>query len=98
MEHVVLIHLFTADILGRMHPPGAMSHLSHFNPNKPLSSGGVSEVIASKNPDFKVGDIITGMTEWENYTVVKGPHVAVLEFKKLPDEKSSGIPYSYNVG
>ena len=38
-----------------------------------LVNFGVSRVIASGHLDFKVGDLVWGMTGWEEYTLVPKP-------------------------
>jgi NADPH-dependent curcumin reductase CurA len=38
-----------------------------------LSGYGVSKVVASGHPDFKVGDHVWGRTGWEEYTLVPNP-------------------------
>ncbi|KAG0091221.1 hypothetical protein BGZ93_008921, partial [Podila epicladia] len=40
-------------------------YTTSFELGKPFSSGGVSEVIQSRNPNFPVGAIVTGETNWE---------------------------------
>uniref|UniRef100_A0A0A9CXQ3 Oxidoreductase N-terminal domain-containing protein n=1 Tax=Arundo donax TaxID=35708 RepID=A0A0A9CXQ3_ARUDO len=34
---------------------------------------GVSRVVASGHPDFKVSDLVWGMTGWEEYTLIPNP-------------------------
>lgn len=56
-----------------------------------LANFGVSKVVASGHPDFKVGDFVWGPTGWEEYTIVPEPE----SFFKInhPD-----LPLSYYTG
>ena len=51
-----------------------------------MRAGGVAEVVASKNPAFKPGDVVQGMTNWQEYVVSDGGGIAPLS--KVPP----GIP------
>ncbi|KAG0018996.1 hypothetical protein BGZ81_009966 [Podila clonocystis] len=66
------------------------SYVPSFELGKPLSSGGVSEVIQSRNPSFPVGAIVTGETNWEEYTHVRA--AATLDFKVVEGARDSKIP------
>ncbi|KAK9759723.1 hypothetical protein K7432_016987 [Basidiobolus ranarum] len=59
-----------------------------------MQAGGVSEVIKSKNPEYKEGDIVTGMIGWENYTVISGGK----DLRKIEGARESSIPLSYYLG
>lgn len=52
---------------------------------------GVSKVILSDHPDFKENDIVTGITSWEIYSVIKGG-------SGLRKVTNTDIPLSYYVG
>ena len=58
---------------------------------QPISGFGVSKVILSNHPNFKPGDIVTGMTSWENYSVINGDSAV----RKITD---TDFPLSYHVG
>lgn len=58
---------------------------------KALEGFGVSRVIDSDNPDYKPGDFISGITGWEEYSLV---HRTGQLRKIHPDD----IPLSFNVG
>ncbi|KAF9313674.1 hypothetical protein BG003_004922 [Podila horticola] len=68
------------------------SYVTSFELGKPFSSGGVSEVIQSRNPSFPVGAIVTG----EEYSHV--PAAAVSGFKVVEGARDSKIPIRYWVG
>ncbi|GJU08752.1 MAK10-like protein [Tanacetum coccineum] len=38
---------------------------------KAIEGYGVSRVVDSNNPDFKAGDLVSGLTNWEEYSVIK---------------------------
>jgi len=48
------------------------SYVPPFELGKPMQSGVVSEVISSKNKDFKEGDFVVGYVEWKEYQVSSG--------------------------
>ncbi|KAJ4830252.1 hypothetical protein Tsubulata_021215 [Turnera subulata] len=56
-----------------------------------LQGFGVSKVLESDHPDFKHGDIVTGFTCWEEYSILQ------IE-KGLRKIKQDDIPLSYYVG
>lgn len=59
---------------------------------KPIEGNGVSRVVDSNNPDFKAGDLVSGLTNWEEYSVIKNTG----QLKKL--QKDDDIPLSYYLG
>ncbi|KAF8658002.1 hypothetical protein HU200_059462 [Digitaria exilis] len=56
-----------------------------------LVNFGVCKVVASGHPDFKVGDLVWGMTGWEEYTLVPKPE----SFSKINHPE---LPLSYYTG
>lgn len=59
---------------------------------KALEGFGVSEVIHSDHPNYKPGDLITGFTGWEEYSVIQRTE----QLRKIqPDDR---IPLSFHVG
>lgn len=56
-----------------------------------LANFGVSKVVASGHPDFKVGDLVWGITGWEEYTLVTNP-------ESLFKIKHPELPLSYYTG
>ncbi|KAJ0080858.1 hypothetical protein Patl1_11904 [Pistacia atlantica] len=69
---------------GSPHPP--------FVPGKVIEVFGVAKVVDSDNPNFKPGDMISGFTGWEEYSLIKRPEQLT---KIEPDDE---IPLSYLVG
>ncbi|EPS42500.1 hypothetical protein H072_3510 [Dactylellina haptotyla CBS 200.50] len=54
---------------GRMRDPSIQSYSPAYPLGQPIEGGGVSKVIESGHPDFKKGDIITGLTVHSEYVV-----------------------------
>ncbi|KAK9763048.1 hypothetical protein K7432_010640 [Basidiobolus ranarum] len=79
---------------GRMRPAKIKSYISAFTLGEVMQAGGVSEVIKSKNPEFKEGDIVSGMIGWENYTLVSEGK----DLRKIEGARESSIPLSYYLG
>ncbi|KAF9970464.1 hypothetical protein BGZ73_006817 [Actinomortierella ambigua] len=72
------------------------SYTPPFQIGKPLTAGGIAEVIESKNPDFPVGAIINAHIGWELYS-----HLTKDEAKGarvLPNARESPIPLSSYLG
>ncbi|KAL5990754.1 hypothetical protein ACLOJK_011658 [Asimina triloba] len=67
------------------------SYIPPFTPGSVLEGFGVSKIVGSDHPDFKVGDFVAGITGWEEYTLVK-------KTDRLRKIKSRDIPLSYHVG
>ncbi|RPB08220.1 NAD(P)-binding protein [Morchella conica CCBAS932] len=79
---------------GRMRPAETKSYSAAFALNAPIDSAGVSKVVKSDSPDFKVGDIVTGHVGMEEYAVV--PKERLGGFKVLDNKE--GLPPSYYLG
>ncbi|PQP95039.1 2-alkenal reductase (NADP(+)-dependent) [Prunus yedoensis var. nudiflora] len=67
------------------------SYLPPFLPGQPLQGFGVSKVVNSDNPNFKPGDFISGITGWEEYSLIRTTELS----RKI---KPNDIPLSYHVG
>lgn len=77
---------------GRMRKIQAANYLFHpFVPGQALEGFGVSKVIDSDDPDFKPGDVVSGFTGWEEYSLIHKTE----QLRKLQAED---IPLSYHVG
>ncbi|CAN1340491.1 2-alkenal reductase (NADP(+)-dependent) [Linum perenne] len=77
---------------GRMRPPFPASYIPSFIPGQPIEGFGVSKVVDSDNPDYKPGDLIAGMTGWEEYSLIRKPQ----QMRKI--NKNDAVPLSYNLG
>ncbi|RZC80558.1 hypothetical protein C5167_043127 [Papaver somniferum] len=67
------------------------SYIPPFSPGSVIVGFGVSKVVDSDNENFKIGDIVTGITGWEEYSFI---HKAGL-LRKI---QSDDIPLSYHLG
>uniref|UniRef100_A0A0A8XTJ2 Enoyl reductase (ER) domain-containing protein n=1 Tax=Arundo donax TaxID=35708 RepID=A0A0A8XTJ2_ARUDO len=76
---------------GRMTEHETPSYVPDFVPGEVLVNHGVSKVVASGHPDFKVGDLVWGITGWEEYTLNPKPESL---FKINHPE----MPLSYYIG
>ncbi|CAN1748327.1 NADPH-dependent oxidoreductase 2-alkenal reductase [Linum perenne] len=80
---------------------GRMSPVSHGDANDPQFSSytlgsaikgfGVSKVVDSGDSDFKIGDLVWGITGWEEYSVIPKP-------KSLFKIQNTDVPLSYYTG
>lgn len=55
---------------GRM--SAAESYAASYELHKPMKSGCIAEVVASKNGQFAVGDIVSGFLEWKEFQISDG--------------------------
>ncbi len=71
------------------------SYIPNFQIGAPLQAGVVGVVEASQHPDYKEGELVTGMLNWENYTITNGT-----DFRGMPLTKVKGgnFPLSYYLG
>ncbi|MBA0601990.1 hypothetical protein Gorai_002189, partial [Gossypium raimondii] len=68
------------------------SYIPPFVPSQPIEGFGVGKVLDSDNPDFKPGDFISGITGWEEYSLIHNTS----QLRKIqPDD---AIPLSYHLG
>jgi len=67
------------------------SYIPPFVPGQALEGFGVYKVIDSENSDFKPGDLFSGLTGWEEYSLICRPQ----QFRKIQQDN---IPLSYHVG
>ncbi|KAK1401805.1 hypothetical protein POM88_001410 [Heracleum sosnowskyi] len=58
---------------------------------------GVSRVLHSKNQNFKAGDVVTGLTGWEEYSVIHNT-AQLRKIQQDHDDENVPIPLSYHVG
>lgn len=78
---------------GRMND--VKSYVPPFQIGEPLQAGVVGQVEASNNPDYAKGDYVTGMLNWENYTLTNGNDVSGSPLRKLDKNQA---PLSYHLG
>ncbi|XP_022742892.1 2-alkenal reductase (NADP(+)-dependent) [Durio zibethinus] len=68
------------------------SYIPPFLPAQPIEGFGVAKVLDSDNPNFKPGDFISGITGWEEYSLIHDTS----QLRKIQPDDS--IPLSYHVG
>ncbi|KAG6422894.1 hypothetical protein SASPL_113276 [Salvia splendens] len=64
-----------------------------FTPSEPMSGDGVATVVDSSHPDFKKGDLVTAVTGWEEYTLIKSTETHFI--RKI---HNTTVPLSYYIG
>jgi len=74
---------------GRMND--AKSYVAPFEVGKPLSSGIIAQVVASKNEDFKKGDFVSGMLNWKTQQISNGEGLLKVDKDKAPLSAYLGI-------
>ncbi|WP_417443936.1 NADP-dependent oxidoreductase [Joostella sp.] len=74
---------------GRM--SDAKSYVPPFELNKPIQSGVIAKVIASKNSKFKEGDFVSGMLDWKTKQVSNGEGLLKVDGNKAPLSAYLGI-------
>ncbi|KAF8038404.1 hypothetical protein BT93_B1060 [Corymbia citriodora subsp. variegata] len=67
------------------------SYIPPFVPGQPIEGFGVSKVIDSDDPDFKPGDLVSGMTGWEEYSLIRKSN----QLRKI---EQHDVPLSYHLG
>jgi len=65
------------------------SYVAPFEVGKAIQSAGVGEVVESRSPNLKPGDLVTGMMRWRQYEVAKAKDL----IKVIP-----GVPPSATLG
>lgn len=67
-------------------------HIWYWNPlSQPITGYGVAKVLESANPKFKQGDLVWGMTGWEEYSII----TATDSLFKI---HNTDVPLSYYTG
>ena len=74
---------------GRMND--AKSYVAPFELNKPVHSGIVAKVIASKHTEFKEGDYLAGTLDWKTQQVSNGEGLTKVDAEKAPLSAYLGI-------
>ncbi|XP_047954747.1 (+)-pulegone reductase-like isoform X2 [Salvia hispanica] len=59
--------------------------------DSPITGYGVSKVLDSSHPNFKTGELVSGFTCWEEYSLIKDPNTSI----KIHDKD---FPLSYYIG
>eukprot|EP00775_Hariotina_reticulata_P009107 gene9107-9276_t len=69
---------------------------STFEPGKPLTSGGIAVVRASKSRQYTEGDVISGMFPWSSHFVLQSDSLGSLQ--KIDKSLLGKVPLSYFLG
>ncbi|TVU04325.1 hypothetical protein EJB05_50091, partial [Eragrostis curvula] len=79
----------------KMSRPVRQSYTAAFVPGSVITGYGVARVVDSTDPRLAAGDLVWGITGWEDYTVVKPPVSKLLSKIRHHGE---GVPLSYYTG
>ncbi len=76
---VVVKNLFlSVDATQRVWISGVKTYMDPVKPGDLMKGAGVGEVIYSKDPKFKIGDKVLGLTFWQKYSVLKAKDLTAL--------------------
>jgi NADPH-dependent curcumin reductase CurA len=67
------------------------SYIAPFEVGEVIASGVVEEVVESRSPDFKPGDIVTGMLGWRLYNVAKAGELRKVDPRLAPVTTALGV-------
>jgi NADPH-dependent curcumin reductase CurA len=81
----------------KMSRPVRESYTAAFVPGSVITGYGVARVVDSSRPDLNPGDLVWGITGWEDYSVVKPP-VSKLLAKISHHGGDDRVPLSYYTG
>nr|DAD25130.1 TPA_asm: hypothetical protein HUJ06_026594 [Nelumbo nucifera] len=76
---------------GRMSKPISQNYADSFVPGSVIYGYGVAKVVDSEHPDLKAGDLVWGITGWEEFSLVSNP-------RRLLKIKHTDVPLSYYTG
>jgi len=74
---------------GRM--SAARSYAKPVEVGEPMVGGTVNEVVASKHPDFKPGDVVLGYAGWQDYAVSDGAGLRKLDARRALVSTALGV-------
>ena len=69
----------------------AKSYARGVEPGEVMVGGTVSEVVASKNPRFAAGDVVSSYSGWQEYHVTAGKELHKLDPKTAPVSTALGV-------
>src|ERR1700758_2023368 len=72
-EALLRVRYISLDAANRAWMHGA-TYRSAVEANSVMAGGGIAEVVASKTPDLKSGDLVWGDTGWQDYAAVAAKH------------------------
>ncbi|XP_051126486.1 2-alkenal reductase (NADP(+)-dependent)-like [Andrographis paniculata] len=68
------------------------SYTTSFTPGQPIIGLGVGRVVDSSHPGFEKGELVWGMTQWEDYTLIQS------DVESLFKITNKAVPLSYYTG
>ena len=74
---------------GRM--SAARSYAKPVEVGEPMVGGTVNEVVESRHPEFKPGDIVLGYAGWQDYAVSNGAGLRKLDARRAPISTALGV-------
>lgn len=74
---------------GRM--SGVRTYADPVDIGQVMIGGTVGEVIESRNPDFRVGDVVTGYWGWQEFAISDGKGLRKLDAKLAPPSTALGV-------
>lgn len=74
---------------GRMN--GVRTYADPVDIGQVMVGGGVGEVIESRNPDYRSGDVVTGYWGWQEFAVSDGVGLRKIEPKLAPPSTALGV-------
>ncbi|ERN20221.1 2-alkenal reductase (NADP(+)-dependent) [Amborella trichopoda] len=76
----------------RMSKPETESYIAGYTPGSVITGFGVSKVVDSGYPDLKEGDLVWGMTGWEEFSLISMPEtLRKITFTDVPLSYYTGI-------
>ncbi|KAK0597280.1 hypothetical protein LWI29_023659 [Acer saccharum] len=75
----------------RMTPVDDPNYFPTYPPGSPIGGFGVGKVVESEYPELKKGDLVWGVTGWEEYTLINNPQT-------LFKIQHTDVPLSYYTG
>src|SRR5215470_18645482 len=73
-EALLRVRYVSLDAANRAWMHGA-TYRSAVEANTVMAGGGIAEVVQSKSPELKAGDIVFGDTGWQDYAAVAAKHL-----------------------
>ncbi|KAF4376068.1 hypothetical protein F8388_022589 [Cannabis sativa] len=75
----------------RMNSHNVGSYVEPFKPGLPITGYGVCKILESGDPNFKEGDLVWGITGWEEHSIISATHT-------LFKIHNADVPLSYYTG
>ncbi|KAF8388641.1 hypothetical protein HHK36_027318 [Tetracentron sinense] len=76
----------------RMKKLDVPGYVPSFTPGSAISGYGVAKVLDSRNPEFKEGDFVWGITGWEEYSLITAPETLFkIQYTDVPLSYYTGI-------